>query len=31
VAVMVMAATMIPILAAYYLTQGTESIEGSSK
>jgi putative spermidine/putrescine transport system permease protein len=31
VAVMVMAATMVPILAAYYLTRGTESVEGGSK
>jgi putative spermidine/putrescine transport system permease protein len=31
VAVMVMAATMVPILAAYFLTRGTESVEGSGK
>lgn len=31
VAVVVMLATMIPILAAYYLTRGTESVAGSGK
>jgi putative spermidine/putrescine transport system permease protein len=31
VAVMVMLATMIPILAAYYLTRGTDSVAGSGK
>lgn len=31
VAVLVMAATMVPIMGAYYLTRGTESVAGSSK
>ncbi len=31
VAVLVMLATLVPILVAYYLTRGTESVEGSSK
>jgi len=31
VAVLVMIATMIPIMGAYYLTRGTESVAGSSK
>lgn len=31
VAVLVMIATMIPIMGAYYLTRGTESVTGSSK
>lgn len=31
VAVFIVAVTFIPILAAYYLTRGTESIEGSGK
>ena len=31
VAVLVMVATMIPILGAYYLTRGTDSVAGSSK